>query len=103
VNTVQVTASSDVSKQNFARLLARFVWFTALHRAAETPSFEGRYPSFVAAETVLFAMLRALAATLIMLPIGYAILGHIPWVWRSTRGRRSPGCAGSRSSPRATR
>ena len=37
--------------------------------------------SFVAAEKVLFAMLRAFAATLLMIPIGYLVLGHIPWIW----------------------
>jgi ABC-2 type transport system permease protein len=37
--------------------------------------------SFVAAEKVLFALLRSFAATLIMLPIGVLILGSIPWRW----------------------
>jgi ABC-2 type transport system permease protein len=37
--------------------------------------------SFVAAEKVLFAIVRSLAATLIMLPIGVLILGSIPWRW----------------------
>jgi ABC-2 type transport system permease protein len=37
--------------------------------------------SFVAAEKVLFALLRSLVATLIMIPVGILILGSIPWRW----------------------
>jgi ABC-2 type transport system permease protein len=37
--------------------------------------------SFVAAEKVLFATLRALVAALIMIPVGVVILGSIPWRW----------------------
>src|SRR5579884_3696263 len=37
--------------------------------------------SFVAAEKVLFAILRSLVATLIMIPVGIVILGSIPWRW----------------------
>jgi ABC-2 type transport system permease protein len=40
--------------------------------------------SYVAAEKVVFAMLRAFVATLIMIPIGYLVLGHIPWQWENT-------------------
>jgi ABC-2 type transport system permease protein len=36
---------------------------------------------YVAAEKVLFALLRSLAATLIMLPVGIVVLGSIPWRW----------------------
>jgi ABC-2 type transport system permease protein len=35
----------------------------------------------VAAEKVLFAVLRALTATLLMIPIGILVLGSIPWRW----------------------
>lgn len=35
----------------------------------------------VAAEKILFATLRAVIATLVMLPIGVLILGSIPWRW----------------------
>lgn len=35
----------------------------------------------VAAEKVLFAALRALTATAIMIPIGVLVLGSIPWRW----------------------
>jgi len=37
--------------------------------------------SFVVAEKVLFAVVRSLIATLIMIPIGILILGSIPWRW----------------------
>jgi ABC-2 type transport system permease protein len=37
--------------------------------------------SLVAVEKVLFAALRALIATTIMIPIGILVLGSIPWRW----------------------
>ncbi len=37
--------------------------------------------SFVALEKVVFASLRALVATLLMIPIGILVLGSIPWRW----------------------
>jgi len=37
--------------------------------------------SLVAAEKVLFATLRALVATAVMIPIGILVLGSIPWRW----------------------
>lgn len=37
--------------------------------------------SFVAIEKVVFASLRALLATLLMIPIGILVLGSIPWRW----------------------
>ncbi|HVI36129.1 MAG TPA: ABC transporter permease [Gaiellales bacterium] len=37
--------------------------------------------TLVAAEKVLFASLRALTATLIMIPVGIVVLGSIPWRW----------------------
>jgi len=37
--------------------------------------------SLVAAEKVLFATMRALIATAIMIPIGIIVLGSIPWRW----------------------
>ncbi len=33
----------------------------------------------VAAEKLLFAALRALVATLVMIPVGIVVLGSIPW------------------------
>jgi ABC-2 type transport system permease protein len=37
--------------------------------------------AFVAAEKVVFAVLRAIVATLVMIPVGILVLGHIPWRW----------------------
>src|ERR1700733_3971492 len=37
--------------------------------------------ALVAAEKVLFASLRALTATLVMIPVGILVLGSIPWRW----------------------
>ncbi|MBV8258585.1 MAG: ABC transporter permease [Actinobacteria bacterium] len=58
-------------------LVAEFGWTREIEDRLLAPM----PTSFVAAEKVLFAMLRAFTATLIMIPIGYAILGHVPWVW----------------------
>jgi ABC-2 type transport system permease protein len=58
-------------------LVAEFGWTREIEDRLLAPM----PTSFVAAEKVLFAMLRAFAATLIMIPIGYAVLGHIPWRW----------------------
>ncbi len=58
-------------------LVAEFGWTREIEDRLLAPM----PTSFVAAEKVLFAMLRAFAATLIMIPIGYLILGHVPWVW----------------------
>ena len=37
--------------------------------------------ALVAAEKVLFATLRALTATTVMIPVGIIVLGSIPWRW----------------------
>jgi ABC-2 type transport system permease protein len=37
--------------------------------------------SLVAAEKVLFATLRAMVATAVMIPVGIVVLGGIPWRW----------------------
>src|SRR5579884_3958942 len=58
-------------------LVAEFGWTREIEDRLLAPM----PTSFVAAEKVLFAMLRAFAATLLMIPIGYLILGHIPWEW----------------------
>jgi ABC-2 type transport system permease protein len=58
-------------------LVAEFGWTREIEDRLLAPM----PTSFVAAEKVLFAMLRAFVATLIMIPIGYAILGRVPWVW----------------------
>jgi ABC-2 type transport system permease protein len=58
-------------------LVAEFGWTKEIEDRLMAPM----PTSFVAAEKVLFAILRSLAATLIMLPIGVLILGSIPWRW----------------------
>lgn len=58
-------------------LVAEFGWTKEIEDRLLAPM----PTSFVAAEKVLFALLRSLAATLIMLPIGILILGSIPWRW----------------------
>jgi ABC-2 type transport system permease protein len=58
-------------------LVAEFGWTREIEDRLLAPM----PTSFVAAEKVLFAMLRAFVATLIMIPIGYAVLGHVPWRW----------------------
>jgi len=60
-------------------LVAEFGWTREIEDRLLAPM----PTSFVAAEKVLFAMLRAFTATLIMIPIGYAVLGHVPWQWRN--------------------
>ena len=58
-------------------LVAEFGWTKEIEDRLLAPM----PTSFVAAEKVLFAIVRSLAATLIMLPIGVLILGSIPWRW----------------------
>jgi ABC-2 type transport system permease protein len=58
-------------------LVAEFGWTREIEDRLLAPM----PTSFVAAEKVLFAVLRSLAAALIMIPIGIVILGSIPWRW----------------------
>jgi ABC-2 type transport system permease protein len=58
-------------------LVAEFGWTKEIEDRLLAPM----PTSFVAAEKVLFALLRSLAATLIMIPIGVVVLGSIPWRW----------------------
>jgi ABC-2 type transport system permease protein len=58
-------------------LVAEFGWTKEIEDRLLAPM----PTSFVAAEKVLFALLRSLAATLVMLPVGILILGSIPWRW----------------------
>jgi ABC-2 type transport system permease protein len=58
-------------------LVAEFGWTREIEDRLLAPM----PTSFVAAEKVLFAMLRSLTATLIMLPVGVLVLGSIPWRW----------------------
>jgi ABC-2 type transport system permease protein len=58
-------------------LVAEFGWTREIEDRLLAPM----PTSFVAAEKVLFAMLRAMIATLVMIPVGILILGSIPWRW----------------------
>jgi len=58
-------------------LVAEFGWTKEIEDRLLAPMPTG----LVAAEKVVFAALRALVATLIMIPVGIVILGSIPWVW----------------------
>ena len=95
----KVLGSLGLTKHHYAELLfPGLVALTAVLTAMQTLAFplvaefgwtkeiEDRLLapmpiSFVAAEKVLFALLRALVATLIMLPVGIVVLGSIPWRW----------------------
>lgn len=58
-------------------LVAEFGWTMEIEDRLLAP-----IPTWaVAAEKVVFAALRALAASLIMIPVGMAVLGGIPWRW----------------------
>jgi len=58
-------------------LVAEFGWTKEIEDRLLAPM----PTSFVVGEKVLFAVLRSLAATLIMIPLGIIILGSIPWRW----------------------
>jgi ABC-2 type transport system permease protein len=58
-------------------LVAEFGWTKEIEDRLLAPM----PTSFVAAEKVLFALLRSLIATLIMIPVGIVVLGSIPWRW----------------------
>lgn len=58
-------------------LVAEFGWTKEIEDRLLAPM----PTSYVAAEKVLFAVLRSLTATLIMIPVGIIILGSIPWRW----------------------
>lgn len=58
-------------------LVAEFGWTREIEDRLLAPM----PTSLVAAEKVVFALLRALVAALIMIPIGILILGSIPWRW----------------------
>jgi ABC-2 type transport system permease protein len=60
-------------------LVAEFGWTKEIEDRLLAPM----PTSFVAAEKVLFAVLRSLTATLIMIPLAILILGSIPWRWAS--------------------
>lgn len=58
-------------------LVAEFGWTKEIEDRLLAPM----PTALVAAEKVVFAMGRALVATLVMLPIGVLVLGSIPWEW----------------------
>jgi ABC-2 type transport system permease protein len=58
-------------------LVAEFGWTREIEDRLLAPM----PTSYVAAEKVLFALLRSLTATLIMIPVGILVLGSIPWRW----------------------
>jgi ABC-2 type transport system permease protein len=58
-------------------LVAEFGWTKEIEDRLLAPM----PTAMVAAEKVLFAALRSLIATTIMIPIGVVVLGSIPWRW----------------------
>ena len=58
-------------------LVAEFGWTKEIEDRLLAPMPTG----LVAAEKVVFASVRALVATLIMIPVGIVVLGSIPWEW----------------------
>src|SRR4029077_169322 len=58
-------------------LVAEFGWTKEIEDRLLAPM----PTSFVVGEKVLFAVLRSLTATLIMIPLGIIVLGSIPWRW----------------------
>jgi ABC-2 type transport system permease protein len=58
-------------------LVIEFGWTKEIEDRLLAPISTG----LVAAEKVVFATLRALAATTLMIPIGILVLGSIPWRW----------------------
>lgn len=61
-------------------LVVEFGWTKEIEDRLLAPMRTG----LVAAEKVVFASLRALAATLVMIPVGILVLGSIPWRWSAT-------------------
>ncbi len=58
-------------------LVVEFGWTKEVEDRLLAPMATG----LVAAEKVLFATLRAMVATTIMIPVGILVLGSIPWRW----------------------
>ena len=72
-------------------LVAEFGWTKEIEDRLLAPM----PTSFVVGEKVLFAVLRSLTATLIMIPLGIIILGSIPWRWDASPALRRRAAAGS--------
>ncbi len=60
-------------------LVAEFGWTKEIEDRLLAPMST----TLVAAEKVVFASLRAMVASLIMIPIGVLVLGSIPWQWEN--------------------
>ncbi len=60
-------------------LVAEFGWTKEIEDRLLAPM----PTSYVVGEKVLFALLRSLTATLIMIPLGIVVLGSIPWRWEA--------------------
>jgi ABC-2 type transport system permease protein len=58
-------------------LVAEFGWTREIEDRLLAPM----PTSYVAGEKILFALMRSLTATLIMIPVGIIVLGSIPWRW----------------------
>jgi ABC-2 type transport system permease protein len=58
-------------------LVVEFGWTKEIEDRLMAPMATG----LVAAEKVLFASLRAILATSVMIPVGILVLGSIPWRW----------------------
>ena len=58
-------------------LVVEFGWTKEIEDRLLAPMATG----FVAAEKLLFATLRAITATTVMIPVGILVLGSIPWRW----------------------
>jgi ABC-2 type transport system permease protein len=58
-------------------LVAEFGWTREIEDRLLAPM----PTSYVAAEKVVFAVVRAVVATVVMIPIGLLVLGSIPWRW----------------------
>jgi ABC-2 type transport system permease protein len=58
-------------------LVAEFGWTREIEDRLLAPMST----ALVAAEKVVFAVLRALVASLLMIPVGIVVLGSIPWRW----------------------
>jgi ABC-2 type transport system permease protein len=58
-------------------LVIEFGWTKEIEDRLLAPMITG----LVAVEKIVFAALRALLATAIMIPVGIAVLGSIPWRW----------------------
>jgi ABC-2 type transport system permease protein len=60
-------------------LVVEFGWTKEIEDRLLAPMATG----LVAAEKVLFAGLRAMTATILMIPVGILVLGSIPWRWEA--------------------